>query len=37
MDATRADMDFTAEVISIALESGATVVNVPDTVGYTTP
>ncbi|HET6548069.1 MAG TPA: 2-isopropylmalate synthase, partial [Solirubrobacter sp.] len=37
MDATRADLDFTAEVIAIAIEEGATVVNVPDTVGYTTP
>ncbi|MCW3009280.1 MAG: 2-isopropylmalate synthase [Solirubrobacterales bacterium] len=37
MDATRADLDFTAEVIAIALAEGATVINVPDTVGYTTP
>ncbi len=37
MDATRADIEFTAEVIAIAVEAGATVVNVPDTVGYTTP
>jgi 2-isopropylmalate synthase len=37
MDATRADLDFTAEVIAIAIAEGATVVNVPDTVGYTTP
>ncbi len=37
MDATRADWDFTAEVIQIAVDEGATVVNVPDTVGYTTP
>src|SRR6187397_2726182 len=37
MDATRADVEFTAEVCSIAVAEGATVVNIPDTVGYTTP
>ena len=37
MDATRADVEFTAEVCAIAVEEGATVVNIPDTVGYTTP
>jgi len=37
MDATRADTEFTAEVCAIAVEEGATVVNIPDTVGYTTP
>jgi 2-isopropylmalate synthase len=37
MDATRADIEFTAEVCAIAVEEGATVVNIPDTVGYTTP
>jgi 2-isopropylmalate synthase len=37
MDATRADAEFTAEVCAIAVEEGATVVNIPDTVGYTTP
>src|SRR5690348_14089754 len=37
MDATRADVEFTAEVIDIAIEEGATTVNVPDTVGYTMP
>src|SRR6266498_383791 len=37
MDATRADVEFTAEVCAIAIEEGATVVNIPDTVGYTTP
>ena len=37
MDATRADLEFTAEVCAIAVEEGATVVNIPDTVGYTTP
>src|SRR6187431_1210512 len=37
MDATRADLQFTAEVCAIAISEGATVVNIPDTVGYTTP
>jgi 2-isopropylmalate synthase len=37
MDATRADVDFTAEVCAVAVAEGATVVNIPDTVGYTTP
>jgi 2-isopropylmalate synthase len=37
MDATRSEIEFTAEVIAIALEEGATVINVADTVGYTTP
>jgi 2-isopropylmalate synthase len=37
MDATRADVEFTAEVCAIAVAEGATTVNIPDTVGYTTP
>src|SRR5947199_3804642 len=37
MDATRADVDYTAEVCAIALEEGATTINIPDTVGYTMP
>ena len=37
MDATRADLDFTAEVIQIALDEGATTINIPDTVGYAMP
>src|SRR5215207_3068665 len=37
MDATRADVEFTAEVVQIALEEGATTINIPDTVGYATP
>src|SRR5215213_9366628 len=37
MDATRADVEFTAEVLQIALDEGATTINIPDTVGYTTP
>jgi 2-isopropylmalate synthase len=37
MDATRAEVEFTAEVCAIAVAEGATVINIPDTVGYTTP
>src|SRR5215212_5396048 len=37
MDATRADVEFTAEACAIAVEEGATTVNIPDTVGYTMP
>jgi 2-isopropylmalate synthase len=37
MDATRADVEFTAEVVQIALDEGATTINIPDTVGYTQP
>lgn len=36
-DATRADVDFLAQVLTRAIDAGATVVNVPDTVGYTVP
>jgi len=37
MDATRADVEFTAEVCAIAVEEGAITVNIADTVGYTMP
>ncbi len=37
MDATRSDVEFTAEVVQIAIEEGATTINIPDTVGYTMP
>jgi 2-isopropylmalate synthase len=36
-DATRSDVDFICEVFATAVEEGATVLNVPDTVGYTLP
>lgn len=36
-DATRSDPAFLAKVCETALEAGATVLNIPDTVGYTTP
>jgi len=36
-DATRSDWDYLVQVFSVALEAGASTLNVPDTVGYTTP
>jgi 2-isopropylmalate synthase len=37
MDATRADAEFTAEVLQVAIDEGATTINIPDTVGYAMP
>jgi 2-isopropylmalate synthase len=36
-DATRSDRDFLVEMVRVAIEAGATTINMPDTVGYTTP
>lgn len=36
-DATRSDVDYLCEVLAAAVEEGATIINVPDTVGYTMP
>ena len=36
-DATRSDVGFLCEVLQAAVDSGATTLNIPDTVGYTTP
>lgn len=36
-DATRSDIDFICEIFDAAVEAGATVLNIPDTVGYTLP
>jgi 2-isopropylmalate synthase len=36
-DATRSDPDFVARVCRVAIEAGATVINLPDTVGYALP
>src|SRR5256714_3706553 len=36
-DGSRSDIEFMAEVIQLALDEGATTINVPDTVGYTMP
>ncbi|HYJ46972.1 MAG TPA: 2-isopropylmalate synthase, partial [Pyrinomonadaceae bacterium] len=36
-DATRSDIDYLCEVLAAAVEEGARIINIPDTVGYTTP
>jgi len=36
-DATRTEKEFLVEVFNAAITSGANVINIPDTVGYTTP
>ena len=36
-DAGRSDPEFLYEVIEAAISAGATTINIPDTVGYTTP
>lgn len=36
-DAARTELDFLAEVVEKAIDSGATTVNIPDTVGYAIP
>ena len=36
-DAGRSDPEFMYEVIEAAIAAGATTINIPDTVGYTTP
>ena len=37
MDATRTDIGYLSEVVAAAVEAGADVINIADTVGYTTP
>ncbi len=36
-DATRSDRDYLCRIIEGVIHSGATIINIPDTVGYTTP
>jgi 2-isopropylmalate synthase len=36
-DATRSDLDFLCTVVESVIKAGATTVNLPDTVGYSTP
>ncbi|CDQ38847.1 MULTISPECIES: 2-isopropylmalate synthase [Virgibacillus] len=36
-DASRSDWSFLAQIIEKVIDAGATVINLPDTVGYTTP
>ncbi|MDD3776986.1 MAG: 2-isopropylmalate synthase [Actinomycetota bacterium] len=37
MDATRSDWDFLCRLYEAAISNGATIINVPDTVGYALP
>ncbi len=37
MDATRTEKEFLARAVELAINCGATTVNIPDTVGYATP
>jgi len=37
MDATRTEIAYLVDVVDAVVESGASTVNIPDTVGYTTP
>ena len=36
-DATRTERDFLCRCVELAIRSGATTINIPDTVGYATP
>jgi 2-isopropylmalate synthase len=36
-DATRTDIDYLCEVLSAVVDAGATIINIPDTVGYCLP
>ena len=36
-DSTRTDPDFLCTIVQTAVDAGATVINIPDTVGYTMP
>lgn len=37
MDATRTEVPYLVDVVEAVVEAGASTVNIPDTVGYTTP
>ncbi len=36
-DATRSDFDYLCRMVRVAINNGATTINIPDTVGYATP
>ncbi len=36
-DATRSNTDFLADIFDRVIQAGASIINIPDTVGYTTP
>jgi 2-isopropylmalate synthase len=35
-DATRSELEFLVQIVTVAIQAGATTINLPDTVGYTT-
>jgi 2-isopropylmalate synthase len=37
MDATRTEFDFLCEIVEATIEAGATIINIPDTLGYALP
>lgn len=37
MDATRTDMSYLYEIVEATIDAGATIINIPDTVGYAMP
>ncbi len=37
MDATRSDWDYLCKAVEVAIDAGATTINLPDTVGYSIP
>jgi len=37
MDATRSDPEYLAKMVQVAIEAGATTINIPDSVGYALP
>jgi 2-isopropylmalate synthase len=37
MDATRSDLKFLCKLFEVAIKSGASIINIPDTVGYAIP
>jgi 2-isopropylmalate synthase len=36
-DGTRSNLDFLVQMVNVAIQAGASTINIPDTVGYTTP
>jgi len=36
-DATRTDPDFLCQMVAVAIDAGASIINLPDTVGYSIP
>ena len=37
MDATRSDLEFLSKAVGVAINAGASTINIPDTVGYAVP